>query len=282
MALINKMSKTGVGPTVQDLKSTYKNLSREDMESDDFRFATNIVTGNAERRDINAWQAKRWAVHYGVNPVCWPRKREESSWKGRPTNPRDIEHAMHNSCFWEYYIPGALGYLNSYSINSISGLTNGTEIKYHSLSFEDKEQRKQFKLQCDQATPGDIITIHSPPTAINVELFPDFDGDSTSDAAKKKRERKEWLDGGKRSITAGRVVIPISLRDGSKIKRKATYIPGYTRLDDGEDSQHYYFNSQLNMKDYFPIEPAFSITVDKAQVCVCLVLLCFLLIFSSL
>ena len=23
------------------------------------------------------------------------------------------------------------------------------------------------------------------------------------------------------------------------------------------------------MKDYFPIEPAFSITVDKAQVCVC-------------
>ena len=270
MALINKMSKTGVGPTVQDLKSTYKKLSREDMESDDFRFATNIVTGNAERRDINAWQAKRWAVHYGVNPVRWPRKREESSWKGRPTNPRDIEHAMHNSCFWEYYIPGAMGYLNTYSINSISGLTNGTEIKYHSLSFEDKEQRKQFKLQCAQATPGDIITIHSPPTAINVELFPDFAWDSTSDAAKKKRERKEWLDGGKGSITAdGRVVIPISLRDGSKIKSKATYIPGYTRLDDGEDSQHYYFNSQLNMKDYFPIEPAFSITVDKAQVCVC-------------
>ena len=81
-----------------------------------------------------------------------------------------------------------------------------------------------------------------------------------------RTERKDI----KGSITAdGRVVIPISLRDGSKIKSKATYIPGYTRLDDGEDSQHYYFNSQLNMKDYFPIEPAFSITVDKAQVCVC-------------
>ena len=40
MALINKTSKTGVGPTVQDLKSTF--LSREDMESDDFRFATTL------------------------------------------------------------------------------------------------------------------------------------------------------------------------------------------------------------------------------------------------
>ena len=124
-----------------------------------------------------------------------------------------------------------MGYLNTYNINSISGLTNGTEIKYHSLSFEDKEQRKQFKLQCAQATPGDIITIHSPPTAINVELFPDFDGDSTSETAKKKRERKEWLRSGKGSITRDRVVIPISLRDGSKIKSKATYIPGYTRLE---------------------------------------------------
>ncbi len=114
--------------------------------------------------------------------------------------------------------------MNTYNINSISGLTNGTEIKYHSLSFEDKEQRKQFKLQCAQATPGDIITIHSPPTAINVGLLADFDGDSTADAVKKKRERKEWLDGGKGSITAdGRVVIPISLRDGSKVKSKATY-----------------------------------------------------------
>ena len=54
---------------------------------------------------------------------------------------------------------GAMGYLNTYSINSDDGLANGTEIKYHSLSFEDKEQRKQFRLKCAQAKPGDIITL---------------------------------------------------------------------------------------------------------------------------
>ena len=212
MAVIDKMSKTGVGPTVEDLKNTYKKLSWEDLDSDDFRFATNIVTGNSERRDINAWQAKRWAEYYGVNSVRWPRKREEASWKGRPTKPEDVEHAMHNSCFWEYYIPGATGYLNTYSINSILGLANGTEIKYHSLSFEDKEQRKQFKLKCAQAKPGDVITIHSPPTAVNVELFADLEEDTAATKAKKKADREEWLNGGKGSITAdGRVVIPISL-----------------------------------------------------------------------
>jgi len=263
MAVLNKMSETGI-VNVKDLKNTYKTLSREDMESDDFRFATNIVTGNAERREINAWQAKRWAEHYGVNTVRWPRKREEASWKGRPRTEECVAHAMQNSCFWEYCIPGAMGYLNTYSINSVSGLANGTEIKYHSLSFEDKERRKQFNLKCAQAKPGDIISIDSPPTAINVELFPDFAWDSTSETAKKKRERKEWLRSGKGSITrGGRVVIPISLRDGGKIQSKKTYVPGCTRLD---MHQYYYHDSSLMIKDWFPIEPAFSITVDKAQV----------------
>jgi len=263
MAVLNKMSETGV-VIVKDLKNTYKKLSREDMESNDFRFATNIVTGNAERREINAWQAKRWAEHYGVNTVRWPRKRDEASWKGRPGTEECIAHAMQNSCFWEYYIPGAMGYLNTYSINSVSGLANGTEIKYHSLSFEDKERRKQFNLKCAQAKPGDIISIDSPPTAINVELFPDFSWDSTSETAKKKRERKEWLRSGKGSITRDRrVVIPISLRDGGKIQSKKTYVPGCTRLD---MHRYYYHDSSLMIKDWFPIEPAFSITVDKAQV----------------
>ena len=261
MALLDKMSSTGV-ITVEDLKNTYKKLSAEDMESDDFRFATNIVTGNAERREINAWQAKRWAKYHGVNTVRWPRKRE-GSWKGRPRNEACIAHAMQHSSFWEFYIPEAMGYLNTSNINSDDGLANGTVIKYHSLSFEDKHQRSKFRLQCAQAAPGNVIDLDFPPTAINVELFPDFDQDSVSDKAKKEKERKEWLESGKGSITQdGRVVIPISMRDGKKIQSKKTYIPGCVRMD----SQYYYLDSSVMLKDYFPIEPAFSITVDKAQV----------------
>ena len=277
MEVLNKMSQTGVGPTVQDLKSTYKKLSAEDLANDDFRFATTIVTGNAERREINAWQSKRWAEYHGINTVRWSRAREDGKWIGRPTNQESIAHAMQNACFWEYFPPNAMGYLTKYGINAAEGLANGTEIKYHSLSFEDKEQRKQFDLKSAQAKPGDIIDLDFPPTAINVELFADFDGDSTSDAAKKKRERKEWLDGGKGSITKkdGRVVIPISLKDGKKgIQFDTNYIPGCTDLD----SNHYYHDSMVSIKDHFPIEPAFSITVDKAQVClVCCV--CVLILY---
>ena len=275
MAVINKMSNTGV-ITVEDLKDNYKALSAEDMASDDFRFATNIVTGNAERREINAWQAKRWAEHHGINTIRWSRKRDEASWKGRP-NEASIAHALQNASFWEYFPPNAMGYLNTHNINSTHGLANGTEIKYHSLSFEDKDQRKQFDLKCAQAKPGDIITIDSPPTAINVELFPDYDEDTTSETTKKKVKRKEWLDSGKGSITNDRrVVIPISHRDGNKIRSMNTYIPGCTRLD---LQQIYYYDSRLKIRDYFPIEPAFSITVDKAQASVlwlyCVLHICF-------
>ena len=75
--------------------------------------------------------------------------------------------------------------------------------------------------------------------------------------------RKEWLRDGKGTLTRdGRIIIPISTRHGSKIKSKATYIPGCLDLS----SNLYYQESQIKLKDYFPIEPAFSITVDKAQV----------------
>ena len=263
MTVINKMSRTGVGPTIRELKSTYKKLSAEDLASDDFRFATTIVTGNLERREINAVQAKRWAKHHGVNTIRWQRNREEGSWKGRPRTEECIAHAMQNACFYEYFPPGAMGYLNSYNINGNDGLTNGTVIKFHSLSFEDKEQRKQFNEKRRQAKPGDVIDLDSPPTTINVELFADFPEDTATETEKKKVMRKEWLRDGKGTLTRdGRIVIPISTRHGSKIKSKATYIPGSLDLS----SNLYYRESQVKLKDYFPIEPAFSITVDKAQV----------------
>jgi len=241
---------------------------------------------------------RSWIQHKNYHKICLEHNREWAEERDRKANPITlqmydtiiqstekifdfvtrppivfIKDAMQNACFYEYFPPNAKGYLNKYGINAAEGLANGTEIKYHSISFEDSDQKRQFRLKSAQAKPGDIIDLDFPPTAINVELFADFDGDSTSEAAKKKRERKEWLDGGKGSITKdGRVVIPISLKDGKKgIQFDTNYIPGCTDLD----SNHYYHDSMVSIKDHFPIEPAFSITVDKAQVClVCCVCVC--------
>jgi len=266
MAVINKMSDAGAGPAVQELKDTYKELSSEDLESDDFRFATVLVTGNYERRQINAWQAKRWAVYHGVNVVRWARNRRETSehpWKGKPERQECLAHVLGNTCFWEYYIPGARGYLNTTNINADEGLANGTEIKYHSLSFTDAGQRQQFEEKCTQAEPGDVIYIESPPTSINVELFPDFDDDSPDERKKKRSLRKDWIQEGKgSSVNDGRVVIPISQRDGSVIPFVETSIPGSDLIEEGV----YYVESRVGLKDHFPLEPSFSITTDKAQV----------------
>ena len=258
-ATLNEMSEAG-RITVDHLKK-YKQLSSEDLAGGDFRFATMIVTGNNERREISARQAERWAEHFGVFNVRWARKRKEQSWKGRPQPEDNVTHALGCSLFWELFIPGAKGYLNTYGINADIGLANGTEIKYHSLSFEHQKDERNLMSKLNAARPGDTVTIEEPPTAINVELYADFAGDTGSTKAEKEDARAAWLESGKGSITAdGRVIIPVSLRDGSPIPYKTEYIPGCN------ETGRWYRASQIKMKDHFPIEPAFAVTVDKAQV----------------
>jgi hypothetical protein len=173
----------------------------------------------------------------------------------------NVAHALGCSLFWELFIPGAKGYLNTYGINSDNGLANGTEIKYHSLSFDEREDEMIFIGKLNAARPGDTVTIDAPPTAINVELFADFDTDTSTAKKEKEGMRVAWLESGKGSITAdGKVVIPISLQDGNPIKHKTEHVPGCN------DSERWYRASQVDMKDHFPIEPAFAVTVDKAQV----------------
>lgn len=260
-AVLYKMSDTG-RVSVGDLKA-YKKLSSEDLTSDDFRFATIVVTGNDERRNINAWQAGRYADYHKVNVIRWARMRNENKWKGKPKTEACLVDAFRNSCFWEFFVPNAKGYLNTYGINVDDGLANGTEIKYHSLSFEDRAQDRRVRQRIEEAKPGDVISIDVIPIAVNVELFADFSGDSESEKELKRKSRRKWLqNGGGSMVGDGRVVVPISREDGTRIKYTRTYVPGRNLLE----SKLYYPDSQLLAKDYFPIEPAFSITIDKAQV----------------
>ena len=50
------------------------------------------------------------------------------------------------------------------------------EIKYHSLAFEDPADEAEFLDMVNNTTPGEDITLHKPPTTVNVELFADFPG----------------------------------------------------------------------------------------------------------
>jgi len=249
-ALLQKMSSDGsLHPRHLKL---YKDLSEEDMNGE-FSFATMVVTGNAERHELNALQAKRWASHHKTKVVRWFRKRDADNWKGKPRDPLHVEMAMRENCFYERFVPGAAGYITE-NINTDIGLANGVEIKYHSLSFdtEDKERIFNEEFESDGSL---VMTLDEPPSAINVELFADFPGDSDDKKKENRKKRKEWTHGS--LVNDGRVIIQISRRWGSKIDWGKENIEGSWQLG--------YKGSVLPMKDCFPIEPAFSVTIYKAQ-----------------
>ena len=163
---------------------------------------------------------------------------------------------MENDCFHEMFVPGAAGYITE-NINTDIGLANGVEIKYHSLSFGTEEEDNIFNEEFESDGPL-VMTLDEPPSAINVELFADFDGDSRDKKKENKEKRKEWKHGS--LVDDGRVVIQISSQWGRQLIRK------YSKETIGGSWQFGYSGSTVPMKDHFPLEPAFSITIYKAQV----------------
>jgi len=233
----------------------YKSLSEQDMSEDgEFAFATMVVTGNAERHELNAIQAKRWASQHNTKVVRWFRKRQDDKWKGKPEKPENVLRAMTEDCFYELFVPGAAGYLTE-NINTDIGLANGVEVKYHSLSFGTSEEDELF--HDEFANSNDLImTLDQPPLAVNVELYADFPGDSAAKKRENAKKRREWTHG---SLVQGQVVVQISKQWGQLVRKWETEnVDGSWRLG--------YRGSTLPMKDYFPIEPAFCVTIYKAQV----------------
>jgi hypothetical protein len=248
----NLLKKMGAGEAIglEDLKN-YKTLSVDDKS---FEFATILTPGNKERHEFNNIQSRRWAKKHKTQIIRWPRK--EKKWMGKPMNPLNILRAKEQECcFWELFVPGALGYLTQ-NLKIDKGLANGVPVKYESVSFLNIEDEVAFEHQVAAALPGDVITLKGPPDFINVELFADFHDDNEKTRKKNSSKRKEWKHGS--LTTDGRVVIPISLKNKRPIAYKKTGIRG--------GGGYQFRPSTVELADYFPIELGFSVTIHKAQV----------------
>ena len=271
--ILNKMRTTGK-VEIEDLKKC-KLLKSEDVEGDgDFRFATTLVTGNEERHKINHLKAKEWASHRNTRLVRWLRKVDYRKWKGKPSSKELIKQAIAtNECFYELFVPGARAFLTQ-NINTSIGLANGTEIKYHSISFDDRDKAREYRRHTKSHQPGGVITLDNPPSAVNVELFADFPEDSEAQKKKNAKMRQRWQHG---SLVkdGGRIVIPISTSCGSYNEWEKSYVPSahstspYTfagvSMRRRLCSRPIYGLSTVTLKDHFCIEPGFCITLHKAQ-----------------
>jgi len=268
--IIDEMRRSGK-VNMFDLKHKCKLLQKEDVEGDgDFRFATTLVTGNEERHKINNLKAKDWVSHRNTFLVRWLRKVNYRDWKGKPSSKENINHAMsNNETFYELFVQGARGFLN-HNINTDIGLANGTEIKYHSISFDDPDDERDYRKQMKSRSPGEMITLHQPPSAINVELFADFPGDSAVQKKKNATKRRNWQHGS--LAKDSRIVIPISTKYASYNEWEQTYVPPAYSTSRSKSTGltrrswcPIYSLSKVPLRDYFCIEPGFCITLHKAQ-----------------
>jgi hypothetical protein len=238
--------------TPSDLK-IYKTLSRTDLKDiNNLLFATIIVTGNYERQELNAFVANVWASHFHTHTVRWKKQIKYNQWKGKPRTNKGINEAEQQTCFYEYFVPKGPAYL-VHNLNLDSDLANGTSIREHSLAFDSAED-KLFLEEMIESTPiGEIIELPSPPTAINVELYPDSYNDDEDTLKDNREKRLAWTHGS--LVNDGRIIIPIEKRT---VKWKNESIRACGRP--------YHFNaSSVPMADWFPIELGFCITVPKAQ-----------------
>jgi hypothetical protein len=267
--ILNKMRKSGE-VCRDDLRRKCKLLTKEDVEGDGgFRFATTLVTGNEERHKITYLKAKDWASYHGTLLVRWLRKVNYRGWKGKPRSEELIKHALStNESFYELFVPGARAFL-THNINTFVGLANGTEVKYDSISFDDLDEEREYHTHMNNHSPGETVTLHNPPSAINVELFADFPGDSEAQKKRNASKRRNWQHG---SLAADRIVIPISTRYGNYTDWEQTYVPPAYSTSRCESTGvvrrspfPLYGVSRVPLKDRFCIEPGFCITLHKAQ-----------------
>ena len=79
----------------------------------------------------------------------------------------------------------------TYNLNTEVDLANGSDIQLHSLAFNSIDDKKIVNpMRC--STPfGENIDIPSPPVAINVEIYLDYDKDDESQRTKKQQRRGE-------------------------------------------------------------------------------------------
>ena len=193
MATIDKMS-SGKAITVKDLE-LYKIFTEEDINDlNEFLFSTIIVTGNYERHEFNAFMAQLWARHFNTHVIRWKKKIKDDKWKGKPRCDEALRDAEQQSCFYELFVPAGPGYL-SHHINLCNDLANRTMIREHSLAFDNAEEKLHLQRMLESNPIGGLIDLPEPPTAINVEIYPDFPNDTAEELEQKRKKCLRWSHG---------------------------------------------------------------------------------------
>jgi hypothetical protein len=224
----------------------YEELKGVDMEeSGDFCDAPILCSTNRERHTINGIMAPIRASTKGVCAIRWNADLKPY-WDQKPSDQYISQIMYSDPCFWEYFVPDTDGYLSNNLCKPL-GLVNGTHIRYHSLSFDSYGKYVQFQELVANTGVGEVLSLPLSlrPEAINVELI-----------NLSEETRQKWLQHDL-SLLPDKIVIPLPCRRKFSKTPRPIIVPG---APNGE-----YKCSKIRVKNFFPVEPGFAITIYKAQ-----------------
>lgn len=230
-----------------DVKDGYKCLSAEDMKDGAWLKAPVLVSTNRERFTLTHTRAKQYAKHFGKVVIRWMSQYKD--WEGMPQGDNAVD-ALDDPCFYEYFVQGADGFLTQ-RVNKALNLVNSLPVKYHSIKFDDDNQ-KILDAYLQSAKPGDVITMDCTPVCVNVQLS--MPENTPKESIRRLRSfslvRETCGEGGEIPI-----VIPLYHKSGTKWDNSKTPVRG----------SHMFLPSRVRLKRHFPVDPAFAMTVHKAE-----------------
>ncbi len=232
---------------------TYKKITKDDIETPggEWMFAPILVATNQERLNISRMKASLWAQQHQTYVFKW--KCKDGRYCNKPSGDSfKDKHAF----FYQYFVAGADAYLNN-NINAEIALVNGSPVKLHSLTLHDSDTVESIieQAKMNHIPYGSEIEIDEP-LAVNVSIVQKLHGKEPSKKRKKQLQvlrtlsRKYSIDPKSRDI-----ILPLTTSMSDTEWQKFTFLTGNLISP----------VAQVHIREPFPFDLAFAMTVHKAQ-----------------
>ena len=204
--------------------------------------ATVIVRTNHEIKLLEHVLSEKFARATGNIVIRWKMKKVHFKGIGADLNKDAYDERSPE--LWQYFVKSADAYL-SQTINNSLKLSNGTRVRYHSLTFRNLTEDAQCKELIENASAGDVVDLPHVPLSVNVQLFVE------NTEAENIEKRRTWS--ATRTLVQGDAVIPICASGSRNNSITCPIVYGQTSA------------AKVTSTPYFAIDTAFAMTSDKCE-----------------